>query len=346
MNQPNYLKLFSLVAFLAFATFSCILTANSLMLSKLLPPVLCWVATIGFFVIASYGTKLILDSTNQNIYCEKRGLKLILGLIMLIVFWLLCSMPTNTHTLMYNNTINEKVAADVTMAKDYVEQIATDHVNQMKINHEIAELRAYVNTECSTLCREIINPNNPGDGERARMHLHNIEEKLQCGSLAISGGDRLYTAADREERANEYRNAINGALETRIKQIRESGQAARQTSEAHANLKALDEIDRKLVNGTLNLKDPDQIENVIKTLDKSYALIGQNVDYINFKEGHRDLFKVKEPQSKIKRMTSVFDVWSDFLSGDLGGKSFWYSILISILVDIAAFIFFDIAFKK
>ena len=45
-------------------------------------------------------------------------------------------------------------------------------------------------------------------------------------------------------------------------------------------------------------------------------------------------------------MISVFDVWEDFFAGEYAGNGFAFWIIISILVDIAAFIFFDLAFKK
>jgi hypothetical protein len=45
-------------------------------------------------------------------------------------------------------------------------------------------------------------------------------------------------------------------------------------------------------------------------------------------------------------LLSVYDVWVDFLTGKQGGLAFVFWIIISILVDVAAFIFFDIAFKK
>ena len=50
--------------------------------------------------------------------------------------------------------------------------------------------------------------------------------------------------------------------------------------------------------------------------------------------------------TKVKRMISVFDVWEDFFAGQYDGHGFFFWVLISILVDVAAFIFFDIAFKK
>lgn len=99
MRQNNYLKLVWAVAFVAFAGVSCWATAESLhLLLSSWPLVLCWIVTIGFFIIASLGTKMIVDSLNQNIYIENKGFHLIGGIIIVLIFWLICSLPTNTHT--------------------------------------------------------------------------------------------------------------------------------------------------------------------------------------------------------------------------------------------------------
>lgn len=73
-EQNKFLKLLYLVAFVALAGVSCWATAESLhMLLESFPYAFCWVITIAFFIIASFGTKLIVDSLNQNVYVEKRG---------------------------------------------------------------------------------------------------------------------------------------------------------------------------------------------------------------------------------------------------------------------------------
>ena len=106
MGQTNFFKIFSFFALLAFATVSCWATAESLhLLLSSWPLIFCWVVTVGFFAMASWGTKLIVDSLNQNIYMEKRGLNLIGGILITIVFWLLCIMPTKTHTFFFRNCI-------------------------------------------------------------------------------------------------------------------------------------------------------------------------------------------------------------------------------------------------
>ena len=45
-------------------------------------------------------------------------------------------------------------------------------------------------------------------------------------------------------------------------------------------------------------------------------------------------------------MLSVIDVWKDFIAGKYEGRGFAFWVIVAILVDIAAFVFFDITFKK
>ena len=128
MEQKNYLKILWVAAFAAFAAVSCWATAESLhLLLSTWPLAMCWVVTIGFFIIASIGTKMIVDSLNQNIYMEKRGMRLIGGLIIVLIFWLVCSMPTNTHTFFYRTLINDMVTTDISTTRGYLGQIKNNN---------------------------------------------------------------------------------------------------------------------------------------------------------------------------------------------------------------------------
>ena len=42
---------------------------------------------------------------------------------MVILFWLICVMPTNTHTFFFRNVVNEKVTLDITITKKYLSNI-------------------------------------------------------------------------------------------------------------------------------------------------------------------------------------------------------------------------------
>lgn len=68
---------------------------------------------------------------------------------------------------------------------------------------------------------------------------------------------------------------------------------------------------------------------------------------MDFKDAvDENIYMSSNPVTKVKRMISVFDVWKDFVEGEYAGHGFFFWIIISILVDVAAFIFFDIAFKR
>ena len=73
-------------------------------------------------------------------------------------------------------------------------------------------------------------------------------------------------------------------------------------------------------------------------------MYNQFVDFKNAQD--KELYTAENPKTKVSRLLSVYDVWVDFVTGKEGGLAFVFWILVSILVDVAAFIFFDIAFKR
>jgi hypothetical protein len=86
---------------------------------------------------------------------------------------------------------------------------------------------------------------------------------------------------------------------------------------------------------------------VCDKLTEGYTTIKKNRDFVNFgSKTDEAVYLAENPVTKVKRLMSVFDVWADFVGGKYAGHGFFFWILISILVDIAAFIFFDLAFRK
>ena len=60
MEENKFLKILWLCGFIAFAAVSCWATTDSLqLLQPDWPAILCWIVTVGFFVVASIGSKLI-----------------------------------------------------------------------------------------------------------------------------------------------------------------------------------------------------------------------------------------------------------------------------------------------
>lgn len=349
MNDNKFVKIFTLVGFLAFAAVSCWATAESLHL--LLPSyniVFVWAITIGFFFIASWGTKMIADSLNQNIYMEKRGASLVGGVFIVIVFWLLCSMPTNTHTFFFRNLVDGQVTNDMAATQGYLAQIKDGTVTDAKINARITEFKNKVEIKMGELEAEIKNEAQPGFGEKAKAILSEFATMLDVAKiepLAYHGVSKQ----DREKLCNAYRAKIFALRDVKIRNIISEMTPANENYKkvAETDWKNLELIKNGIENGDVILTDAEDIEMVCNKLNTGYSTIKMYNQFVDFKSiEDKEIYTSDNPQTKVSRLLSVYDVWVDFLSGKQGGLAFVFWILISILIDVAAFIFFDIAFKK
>jgi hypothetical protein len=349
MNENKFLKIFTILGFLAFAAVSCWATAESLhLLLPSIPLILCWVVTIGFFFIASWGTKMIVDSFNQEIYLEKRGLHLLGGIVLTIIFWLLCSMPTNTHTFFFRSVIDNKVSQDITMTKNYLNQIKTNVVTETKIQLKCAELRKQVELALGELEAEIKNEAVPGLGPKAKAvldKLANILGVVKIETLAWKGN----SVQELEKLCRAYRSKVLLLLDNRLMiLIKEMTPPSKDYMKlAENDYKNLELVEKYIKDKTLDLTNAEDVNTVCEHLNKGYATIKSYSQFVDFKnETDKEQYTANNPVTKVKRMISVFDVWSDFLKGEYAGHGFFFWVMISVLVDIAAFIFFDIAFKR
>ncbi len=352
MEQKNYLKLVWMAAFLAFALVSCWATAESLhLLLSSWPVVMCWIVTIGFFIIASLGTKMIVDSLNQSIYLEKRGLHLVGGIVIVLLFWFMFSMPTNTHTFFYLTVINDKVNTDISTTRGYLGQIKNNTNNKTQATVKVNELKNSVDVLLGELEAEIKNEANPGFGPKSKEILRKLAAQLgvdRIEPLTFKGTSKQ----DREKLCDAYRTKIYILTDSKATNI-----MANILSPNPDNLKEVKTVEENLAltkkyinDGTIDLKNPEDVTGdggVCDKLNEGYNTIKKNCDFVNFSSKTDEAnYTADNPVTKVKRMISVIDVWADFLNGEYAGYGFALWIMGSILVDIAAFIFFDLAFRK
>lgn len=349
MNENKFLKVFCTLAFFAFAAVSCWATAESLhLLLSSWPLTMCWVVTIGFFFIASWGSKMIVDSLNQKIYLEKRGLHLFGGILILLVFWLACSMPTNTHTFFYRSVINDKVTSDISTTEGYLVQIRDNVTTESRIQIRLAELEKKIDVKLGELKAEIENDANPGFGPKAKEILRQFAEILgvaKIESLTFKGT----SVQDRQKLYDAYRSKMYILMEAKklniVKEMTPTNN--NHQKQADKDFKNLEIVKKSIEDGSLDLNDAEDIKVICDKLNAGYATIRTYKQFVDFKdETDQESYTAPNAVTKVKRMISVFDAWEDFLAGDYNGHGFSFWILISILVDVAAFIFFDIAFKK
>lgn len=351
MGQNKYMKIFSICLFLAFAAVSCWATAESLhLLLPTWPSVLCWIVTIGFFVIASIGSKMIVDSLNQNIYMEKRGFNLVVGIILLLVFWLVCSMPTNTHTFFYRTCITDVALDDLKTTEGYLTEIRDNTFAEEKFRLQCADLEGKVNAKLEDLRLEIEGPDH-GDGPKAQSILVEISELLKCSQINKINGATA-TRQQRTQLVNAYRDKILQQVKVReaaiYLQLVDEKKVEQAKKEATADIKKV----QNAVNGLNEMKNngvqDDATINTANTILKgAYSTVKNHQDMVVFKsDADKEVYTAENQVTRTTRLLSVIDTWIDYVNGKYDGRGFIFWIIISILVDVAAFIFFDIAFKK
>ncbi len=349
MNNFNFGKLFSFLAFLAFAAVSCWATAESFWLSLYpWPRIICWVMAIGFFVVASIGTTMIVNSFNQNIFVENRGWTLAGGIILTLAFWLICSMPTNTHTFFYRSGINGVAKEDITTTAGYLEQLKSFSMSEnFKIEKE-NKLRSDVELLLGELKGEIENEANPGHGPKSKEILRKFAELFEVPKiepLSYRAGVPLNTIVD------AYRTKIYGMRDAKIREIREQQDVAEARvfkPLASNNLDSLYNAQRAIDNKDLNLNNAEQVSVLNEKMEDGYSTIKRYAQYINNWNGDdKSIYTAEKPITKVKSMISVFNVWKDMLTSDkYRGHGLWFWVVISILIDVAAFIFFDLTFAR
>lgn len=349
MNENKFLKIFCILAFLAFAAVSCWATAESLhLLLSSWPLIMCWVVTVGFYFIAAWGTKLIVDSCNQNIYLEKRRLRFCGGILILIIFWLCCSMPTNTHTFFYRSVINDKVTSDISTTERYLVQIKDNEVTETKIKIKCSELRNKVDVKLGELEAEIKNEANPGFGPKSKEILRQFADLLGVAKMEPLS-NKGTSVQDRQRLYDAYRTKIYILLESRLLNIVKEMTPSNNNhqKQAEKDYKNLVLVNKYIQEGTLNLNDANDIKSICDRLNAGYATIRNYKQFVDFEdESVENTYTSPNAVTKVKTMTSVFDVWKDFIKGEYAGHGFFFWVIISILVDVAAFIFFDIACRR
>lgn len=267
---------------------------------------------------------------------------------MVIVFWLFCSIPTNTHTFFYRNLINDRISTEITTTKGYLAQIKDGTVREEDIRNRITKFRNDVDIKLGQLDSEIRNEANPGNGPRAKAILVDLAKLLDVAEirpLSYKGTSQQ----EREMLCREYRRMVYTLRDTKerniVREMTPTNNNYRKV--ADRDYKNLEVIEKSIENGNLDVNDAEDVKVICEKINQGYSTIKMYSQFAKFKNAEDEAaYTASNPQTKVSRLLSVYDVWVDFLTGKQGGLSFVFWILISILIDWAAFIFFDLAFKK
>jgi hypothetical protein len=334
---------------------SCWATVESLhLLLPSWPVPIFWVATTGIFVLASLGSKLVVESFNQRIRVDNRGWHLIGGIIMLLAFWIAFSLPTNTHTFFYRSAIKDVLVRDLTDTKSKLQNLENEGDAGKIIAQEKADFRNKIDAMFAKFAAEINNPGNLGWADKAEAVVIEMEgelgkiQRLKLPNNSHQGRQTLIVA---------MRDQVDKLVESKIKNVYDQRLANVNKALDRPQIKKLiaeiQKVQTYMQENPTENEEPTEKTGIV--LSQSYKIIDNYSDVLinEFDKTHPDKIKMaKEDKkafsgvSKTEKMRSVIEVWKDFFAGKYAGKGFLFWIIIAALVDIAGFIFFDIAFKR
>lgn len=341
MGRKTPFQIICLLAFGAFAAVSCYLTVESIHLSLPNVPRWCfWIAIVGLYVLTSYGTKMIMDSFDSDKIMDNRTAKFVGGVIIVLITWLFVSFPTNVHSLFYDKMAKSTAKSEQLYLINQFKQLTNEETAIGKFNEDFRKKEEKVNAARTALEAEIDHPERPGVGDEAERRLQQVENEL---GVKVGTINRLsHIGRSRKER-NVAIKFYSNQIATQLK-IQKENQEQQLASHLANFRKEAKELNTQIANMNANISNLDNPEyDEEKTLTQSRQLIRTAKGTLSAK-GIKDDYK----GYRSERLTNVTEVWSDMFKGEFKGKDYGliYWILFSLVIDLAAFCFFNVAFKE
>lgn len=341
MGRKSLFEIIALIAFAAFAAVSCYLTVESIHLSLPSIPKWCfWIAIVGLYVLTSYGTKMIMDSFSRSKMIDNRGKKFVGGLLIVLITWLFVSFPTNVHSLFYDKMAKETAKAEELHLKNQLSLLTNEELAKEKFNSDFTKKVERVRTLKGQLKNEITHPDRPGSGERADSTLQTIENALD---IKVGTIIRRSNQGMNLKEANTTYKFYDNQIEEQIKIKKQTQEQLLASHMINFNKKAK-QIETQIRNIEQNISDLDNPK-----IDSDAAL-RQSRELIHTANGTINAENIENTYKGYHsaRLTNVTEVWTDYFRGEFTGKDYGliYWILLSLVIDLAAFCFFNIAFKN
>lgn len=358
MRNLNFSKLFCILAFIGLAGFSCFWTAESLYIWQ--PSITlagAWLIAVVFYVVASLCFSRFIKGFEkygdfgQGLFASRGG-HLFFGLTGLLIFWLMVSLPTNTHTLLYRASIKEIIKSDLTRTQGYLQGLKDNNVEIKKIENKYRSKKDAVDAIILRLIAEIDNPSAVGIGHRFETILVELDRTLFEGD---KGDKKIQRVAQVGITRTQWLTAINYYQSQAYEQLKLYRAKCDKEIEEIKRTMGSDELKGLIDNCKIALADINKMDGIDNEIIKAatddlangYSYIKANSQYIVFKDKDKTRYTRDGAMPEAKEMLSVPDVWKDFITTDkYSGHGFIWWVFIALLVDLAGFVFFNLAFKK
>ncbi len=330
MGNNNFLKLGAIILWIAVSVGSCYLTVESFYLLLDWSKWILWIFALAFFVLSSVGMTFIYDSLNSNsdLSNDKRTPCFVTGILMVLAFWGIFSLPTNTHTLYLQQNAIEVVKKDLTKAQKELDNLS---------NREIAiidqdQKRKNVRTLLSDLEVEYLNPSRRGLGWRCDTIIARIENELS------NTEEKFKIDKSRGRTAKESFEHIERQVENKLENsvIKDPTERFNISEEHQIQMKATSRKINNLLKDIDKMNPSTAVEKSQKPLESACSLL----------ETYTKKAEHEFDNTETAKLKNVYGVLFSWFRGDLKGQGFAIWFVISILIDLAGFLFATIAFRN
>lgn len=373
---------FCALFFIFLASISCFCTTQSLCLSIGFEGwpmfVIVFLITLGIYCATSFFLVRIWNYNNNRYRIANNITDLmqrnwtIGSILMVTLFWVIFSFPTNTHDLVFQKKANAVARAEIGNQLNIFQKAANSIDEDVRQRYSLKRinLEDSITSLQGEFDREIDDDTRPGLGPRAKEILTQIEEV--CTKTRGKGfhhtvqSDR--SPAERSRIKNYYHPQISQLLDEAKKRLdseekEELGLSAGKKEDFGKRVSDLtslyNELDDAKETWSFSSMSPTvSLEKAKKLIQKGYndpdyrASILDNVVLLKDKnlrnESKYDYSNVQGYNIySIERLYNAREVWQDFIMGKLpAGFDMLTWILLSMILDIVAFIFSLIAFRS
>lgn len=347
--MDNFKKIIWWTFWMVTLLISCWATSESFhLLMPQWPMVAIWVFSIMFFVLASVAVGLITKAF-QNDFLEhrKRIQCLIGGIVMLLAFWFFLSMPTNAHTFFYREKVGDIVSQDLSTTQSYLNQLANREVKNDSLYQNYLEIAQKVAKEKNLMINEF---NGIGKSQGGRGNGKFVQDRLTKINNLIGCNIPIHPKYNSTDPSilNFYTSEIEKELAKLESSCYVSEDVAKTAKSKSGELQVFkDSIQDMVLVGSMATRAGEPVvQQAQGVLHLSYSYLKDNCDYVNFKEEDEPVYTAQNLETRTKAFLNPFKVvFYDFLRG-VYPFSFFFFILLSILIDVAGFVFYALAIKE
>lgn len=296
-----------------------------------------------------------MDALNNDGSEENPKLKLWGGIALLLLTWVVISLPTNAHTFFYKLQIGNVVTEDLKTTEVYADQLAK-RVNISKLDTaEFNQLKNYCSIELGKFSQEAIGRGNTGQSyinKYSLEYIQRINEELRKHwtgeKYPIRQPNITRNMADTKDEIEKEEKSLEQSLGLLADDRKVEPKYAKQAHTDVDHIKIIhDSIKNLVMLGHLSRPSSEPIiKQAEGILILAYTNIKNNERFVYFKnKSDEELYTAENLETRTSRFLHPYKVMGDFFTGKIP-FIFVFWIILSILLDVLGFISFDLALKK